>query len=177
MTENSPDLSPDSLSARRGRLNACLRRRNRTEFIAGGAAMAFLVVAGAIGLADSTSGSDTVAASGLILVAAGLVVMLWRLQRHAVAQRMEPSRSDQKAGFAGQLRRERDLLRSVWNWYIGPVVPGFVLVWAGMFAGGSVGVAMIGTFITVAMLAWIARANFRAAAEFDNQLRELDPVI
>jgi hypothetical protein len=31
-----------------------------------------------------------------------------------------------------ELVRQRDLLRSVWRWYIGPIVPGLVVFYAGI---------------------------------------------
>jgi hypothetical protein len=174
MTDKTWNTSSDSLAVQRQRFEACLERRNRTEFIAGGLAIAFLIVAGAIGFWGSTRLADRVAALGLILAAAGLGFTLWRLNRHVTVQRRETPEMSPKAALAGRLRRERDLLRSVWVWYIGPMVPGFVLAWGGMFAGGSVGTAIVGIAITVAAIAWVARANSRAAAEFDSQLHEVE---
>jgi hypothetical protein len=175
MIAGTPRTSSDPLALKRGKLDACIERRNRAELIAGGLAIAFLVGCGAIGLWGSTNLPDRIAALGLILVAAGLGFTLWRLNRHVAAQRRKTPDMSPKAALVGRLRRERDLLRSVSAWYIGPILPGFVLAWGGMFAGGSVGTASVGIIITVAAIAWIARANRRAAAEFDSQLHDIEP--
>lgn len=173
---NKPNAFPDQLVAQRERFDACLDRRNRSELIAGGVAMAFLLVAGTFGSLGATNLPDLIAALGLILVAVGLGVTLWRLKRHVAAQGGARSDSSPQAALVPRLRRESEFLRSVWSWYIGPLLPGFVLAWGGMLAGGSVGTALVGIVITVVAVAWIARANLRAAAEFDSQRHEIGPI-
>jgi hypothetical protein len=175
MIEKTTNARSDSLAAQHGRFDACLERRNRAEFIAGGIAIVFLVVSGAIGFWGSTDLADRIAALGLILVAVGLGFTLWRLNRHVALQRRATPDKSPKAALVERLQRERDLLRSVWAWYVGPIVPGFLLAWGGMVAGGSLGTAIVGIAISVAAIAWIVRANSRAAAEFDDQLHELEP--
>jgi hypothetical protein len=77
MIAGTPRTSSDPLALKRGKLDACIERRNRAELIAGGLAIAFLVGSGAIGLWGSTNLPDRIAALGLILVAAGLGFTLW----------------------------------------------------------------------------------------------------
>jgi hypothetical protein len=176
MIKRPTNIPPEPLSEQRQRFEACLRRRNRGEFAAGAVAMVLLIGWGAVGLSQSTNVPDTIAVLGMILVAAGLGVTLWHLHQHAAVQRQEACDADRKVAFIRLLRRECELLRSVWAWYIGPVLPGFLLVWGGMLAGGSIGVAIIGIVITAIGFAWIAGANLRAATEFDHQLRDIERV-
>jgi hypothetical protein len=175
MTDEPNRIQPASISTQRGRFDACLERRNRMEFIAGGVAIVVLIVSGAVGFAGSENLPDMIAALGLMLVAAGLGATLWRLSRHVAVQKREVPGASPKAALVDRLRRELDLLRSVWGWYIGPMLPGLVLVWGAMFAGGSTGTALAGTVTTIAALAWVVHANRRTAAELDSQLRELEP--
>lgn len=173
MTHETGNTSSDRVAAQRARMEASLARRNRTEFIAGSVAIAFLIVSGILGLIGAADTPDTLAALGLLVVAFGLAMVLWRLRLHIIAQRREAADRNSEVALAAGLRRERDLLRSVWSWYIGPMLPGLALVWGAMVAGGSVGTALIGAAISIAALAWIARANRRAAAAFDDQLQAL----
>lgn len=173
MIDNPTNTTSDQLAKQRRQFDACLARRNRVEFVAGGAAMAFLIVAGAIGLSGSTNVPDTLAAFGLIVVATGLGITLWRLSSHIHLQSGHESGVSPRIAFARRLKQERDLLRTIWAWYIGPLLPGFVLTWGGIFAGGAVGTALIGVVATVAAIAWIWRANIRAADKFDRQLHAI----
>lgn len=173
MTDRNDMTSSEQSAAQRRRLETCLARRNRTEFVAGGAASVFLLAAGVTGLVRAGTMTGAVAAVGLLLVAGGLVAVLWRLRRHVAAQSGVVAGESPTAMLAGRLRRERDLLRSVWAWYIGPLVPGLVLVWGALFAGGAFGTALAGTAISVIAAVWIARANHRAAAAYDDQIRQL----
>ncbi len=162
MIKRPTNIPPEPLSEQRQRFEACLR--------------VLLIGWGAVGLSQSTNVPDTIAVLGMILVAAGLGVTLWHLHQHAAVQRQESCDADRKVAFIRLLRRECELLRYVWAWHIGPVLPGFLFVWGGMLAGGSIGVAIIGIVITAIGFAWIAGANLRAATKFDHQLRDIERV-
>lgn len=112
---------------------------------------------------------------GAALVVAGNIVVLWQLHRRA-ASRVVPA----QLGAAclqfqrDELERQRDALRSVWLWYLGPLMPGLVIfVWG--LQNGSIhpfallveGV-MLATFVTIA---WI---NRRAAAKIQRRIDALD---
>lgn len=169
---NSPTSPHAPRTTEFRRLDACIEHRNRAEASAASVAIILLVVFGAMGLSGSAELHQSIAASGLILVAAGLAYTLWKLRRHATLQHGAiDSRGDTDAAW---LRRERDLLRTVWAWYVAPVLPGFLLTWGAMLAGGAVGTALFGMAVTLCVLAWIISANVHAAAEFDRRLRDLE---
>lgn len=174
MIEKPPITEPfDRVAAQRTQFDACLTRRNRVEFATGGAATAVLIIVGVSSLYGSTTLLDALAGIGLILAAGGLATALSRLSSHISRHRgVEPVVS-QKVALAQRLTRERDLLRSVLAWYIGPMLPGFALTWGSMIAAGNIGTVLIGIGTTVAAMAWIWRANNRVADRFDEQLHEL----
>jgi len=63
---------------------------------------------------------------GSALVIAGTVYVAWQLHRRASS----PAASPALPGLTFhrlQLERQRDALRSVWAWYVGPLVPGVVV--------------------------------------------------
>ncbi|MEZ5845002.1 MAG: hypothetical protein R3D27_14880 [Hyphomicrobiaceae bacterium] len=175
MSMEPAPTTPGDLTRHIARLDECAGRRNRIEYLVGGGAMVLLLATGAVGLASSQDTPAMITAIGSLILAGGLAVALSRLNRHAAAEHRRPPVTDAKRALIGRLRRERDLLRSVWSWYIGPMLPGFVLIWGGLIAGGSVGAALVGSLITIVAIAWIANANRRAAAGFDRQIRELAP--
>ena len=61
MIDKTTNTSSDHLAAQGRQFDACLERRNRAEFIAGGFAMVFLVLFGVIGMSRSTNIPDTIA--------------------------------------------------------------------------------------------------------------------
>jgi len=173
MTDRDHHARPDAESESARRLDECMTRRNRTEFVAGGIAMTVLVVTAVVILATASAPFDFVQAAAQLLLAAGLAFALWRLMRHVQRQRQEePGRSPRET-LAVRLRRERDLVASVRSWYIGPMLPGFVLLWGSFLLAGFVVVAAVGAALTAALMVWIANANARAARDFDSQLRAL----
>ncbi len=76
---------------------------------------------------------------GCVLVALGSVIVLHRLRKQASIRTLP---ADNIAApyldyMKAELGRQRDALRSVLRWYIGPVVPGLVvLVWSMSYESG-----------------------------------------
>ena len=67
-------------------------------------------------------------ACGLII--AGALYVMWRLHQRG-ASRNVPAEMGLASGLEfhrRELARQRDLLRSVWSWYLAPVIPGLVVL-------------------------------------------------
>jgi hypothetical protein len=75
-----------------------------------------------------------------------------------------------------QLVRQRDLLRSVWLWYLLPFVPGLLLIQIGRAAGDPsrpLRVVMSAT-ISVLVFLGIGWLNQRAARKLDREIEGLE---
>ena len=79
-----------------------------------------------------------------------------------------------------ELERQRDLLRGIWSWYLGPMIPGLALmvVAAGMANPDHLPHVWgyVGLYSTVVALAFflVARLNRRAARRLQRRIDELD---
>ena len=75
-----------------------------------------------------------------------------------------------------ELERQRDLLRSVWRWYLGPLIPGMALLIASSIISSPPQRRWFS--ITYAGCAavffwWVGRLNKRAAQRLDRQINDL----
>ena len=149
-----------------------ISRRNRREY----AAAAFVVVWFSIWAWFAES---AVVALGSWLVALGALYVVYHLHRHGTARRAagEQGGTSCLAFHRSELARQRDLLRSVWWWYLLPFAPGILL----MVVGGSVerserwvwlsaGIFAAVTFIGIGLL------NQRVARKLQQRLDDLDAV-
>ena len=137
-------------------------RRDRAEYMAGALSGIAFVVLAWMRLAVASGPADVVAGIGFLALTAGIVGALVMLHRRRRTIRAASERSE-------ALRRERDLLRSARWWYLGPMVPGFLLVLgAGIVsrpATGLVVLAVVGAF-----LVWVDRQNRQAARAVEREL-------
>jgi len=82
--------------------------------------------------------------------------------------------------YRGELVRQRDFLRGIWRWYLGPMIPG--LAWLAVAAGVANPGHLphvwrfLGGYAVVAALAFllIARTNLKAAGKLQKGIEELD---
>jgi hypothetical protein len=72
-----------------------------------------------------------------------------------------------------ELVRQRDLLRSVWSWYLGPLIPGLVVFSVGIMPHRVGAMVFCVSFFLVVfgLIVWV---NHRAAVRLDRQIAELD---
>jgi len=119
---------------------------------------------------------------GSVLVIAGAVCVVYQLHRRGSAA-SAPSDLGLTTGLAfyrQELERQRDLLQSVWRWYLGPFIPGLAVFtlgaaitnparspYAWLFAGWYALVVAIGLLL-------VARLNQRAAGRLQRQIDELN---
>ena len=112
---------------------------------------------------------------GAALVVLGTLVVMWQLGRRAGARALPADLADSGLQFQrAQLARQRDALRSVWRWYLAPLVPGLVMFLWGV-QGGRVGpIELVVDGLVVSVLAWVAWINHRAAARLQREIEALD---
>lgn len=170
-------MSIDEIRARASELQSIVRRRNFVEYAVGGV---LIVIFGAVAFVASTP----LAKLGCALIAVGVAVVMWRLHAQAgAASEDEMSIANGWAQFYRQeLVRQRDALKGVWLWYLGPLIPGMTLYWF------SIGVksaesdsflwgwatTVFGLAATACVFAAVASANKRAAAALQAEIDMLD---
>jgi hypothetical protein len=111
--------------------------------------------------------SDLVMRAGSAMVIAGTIYVVVQLYRRSAPAAM-PAEFGLTASvefYRGELVRQRDLLRSVWKWYLAPFVPGLVVI-----SRGKLPFLVINT--TVFGLVWWV--NQRGADRLTRQIEELD---
>jgi len=113
--------------------------------------------------------------TGCALIIAGLLAIVVQLHKRAAPGKMpaDLALTGCIAFHRRELARQRDLLRTVWLWYVGPIVPGIVVF--GMGAAprqGTVSVLNAVPFFSIlGIVMWL---NYRAAKCLDRQIAELD---
>jgi uncharacterized membrane protein YdcZ (DUF606 family) len=145
-----------------------IKRRNLREYLGG-----------ALGVAAYTyyifKFDNVVIRAGCVLVIAGALYVLVQLYKRASPGTL-PADMALTASLEfhrRELARQRDLLRSVWRWYLGPLIPGLVVFAAGIMryrVGATVRFLLI-LFGVFGLIGWI---NHRAALRLDRRIAELD---
>jgi hypothetical protein len=121
------------------------------------------------------------AKAGFGLLIAGLAYLVWHMLSNG-----SPGAMDETAGLSDwiqfrrrELVRQRDLLRSVWRWYIGPCIPGLVVLVAWFVHGNRskpvvVSLAAVYVMVVAAGFWWMGRLNAKGAEKLQRQIDELD---
>lgn len=173
MTTISPSL--DDLRQREAELGMIARRRNTREYVAGGVAAAFLAVMGVLAFVRGEAPADFVMAAGFLALTVGLLLAGWHLFRSSGPVAGDLAVSG-RAHLRARLEREHRLLASAWLWYVGPMVPGFVLIYLGAWMidpGKPLFVAIAGG-LTLVLMAGVVLANRHAARNIEREIRKLD---
>jgi hypothetical protein len=136
---------------------------------------------GAVGLAVFTyyifKFPSPMTRAGSALVIAGMLYVMVQIYRRASPDKV-PADLAWTASLEfhrRELVRQRDLLRSVWRWYIGPLIPGLLVFTAGTMpqhAPAWTFLALVLFYLVVfGGIVWL---NHRAAVGLDRQIAELD---
>lgn len=168
-------MSIDQIRLSAGKFERRIRGRNTREY------------ATAIGLVVFFSfelwrAGDLLVRIGFGLIIAGLSYLIWHLLSKGTWRALP-----EDAGLSScvefqrrQLAQQRDLLASVWRWYLGPLIPGMaVLLFAfgranpGHLTHPALVVVPEGMFF-VAISVAIATVNGRAARRLQRQIDELE---
>src|SRR5262245_55003578 len=143
-------------------------RRNRREYIAAAFVIAFF------GL-SSLWGQNALVAGGGLLVVPGTLYVVYHLHKRGSVRSMpaELGLSDCLAFPRAELIRQRDLLQSVWWWYLGPLVPGMVLMFIGWATvRPTVGLFVLTLFVAVTFVG-IGALNQYAARRIQQRIDRL----
>ncbi|MEO8113051.1 MAG: hypothetical protein ABI655_01635 [Phenylobacterium sp.] len=116
-----------------------------------------------------------------VLVIAGVLVVVRQLHRRGSALPLPPgaSAADSLAFHRAQLVRQRDAVRTVWLWYLAPLVPGMALFQLGIILGppkAPLAAALISVALTLAAFALVLILNRRAARRLQRAIDDLDSI-
>jgi hypothetical protein len=148
-----------------------IRRRNLREYVAAALVTIFFGW-------QAAAAAEPATRIGAILTVAGTAFIVFRLRRHGSAAApaadlgLRPCLDFHRA----ELERQRDLLRSVWYWYLLPLVPGLLVMLAGRLLAQPQSIWRVGPYALVcaAIFFAIARLNSRAARELQREIDALE---
>lgn len=171
--------TPAELREREIRFDRRMKRRVFCEMTAGLLAAALLAWGATELLIGASSIAQYVAAGGQLLVVLGLGSVLHRIWQHHAKSRATGAAhlgAGRAESLLARLRNERDFLRDAWSWYVAPLVPGFVLMYAGFAFGphSDPAAVILAVLATIAAMAGITWLNRRAASSLDRELRGYD---
>lgn len=161
----------DTLRRRSARFSSRISWRNALEYLAGAAVMPLIV-------ADIVRGGfNGLVDVGNVMAIAGMSYVLYRLYRHASARRLPSDLGaiDALSFHRSELVRQRDLLMSVWRWYLLPLVPGMITVAVGR-AQPSAGWrrALVSGIVVLVLAGFLTWVNRRAGARLSRDIDALD---
>jgi hypothetical protein len=117
--------------------------------------------------------------SAFALLIAGMVYVMYQLHRQGAARNMPASMAARPSlGFyREELKRQRNLVSSVWSWYLGPFVPGLVLSAVASLAKSMqlhhVAVVVFWYALIAAFFVFAWRLNVRAARCLQRMIDQL----
>lgn len=159
-------MSVAEIRAKAGRFRGVITSRNNREWLA-----AALVAA-----AFSTFaivGDDPIERAGNVLVVVGAAYVSWHLHAHGRARPVPRDGLPCVAFYRRELVRQRELLRGVWRWYLGPLCPGLAVLTLGRFLADPGPGPVLGALFCVAVFAGIGWLNHRGAGELQRQIDAL----
>lgn len=171
-------MSIEEIRSKAAKFEGTIQRRNLRETIV---AVALIPVFGLFLRWFPTP----VERAGSCLTIAGLLYLIYRMNGMAAAKRT-PSGGGFETCVAfhrRELARQRDLLRSVWLWYLGPLVPGILVFNLGVL-GKKISPEHPAQWwraapFVILMVAWfwvVIWINRRAAQGLQRRIDELDRV-
>lgn len=172
-------ISADEMRARASKFQRKIRGRNMREYVAGG-----IVIAAFGWYATWPTPATPLWPIANLMIIAGALLVMWNLHRLARASALPPNASAASlADFQRtELARQRDALRTVWLWYIGPIVPGFALWLVAFWIGApeaqrttTWGMGLLGVAgLAAIVFAGIVILNLVAAARLQRLIDEID---
>lgn len=168
-------MSIAEVQQRAGKFQRKIWWRNIREYAAAGVVVFFF------GYRLMNTG-DLLVRIGMGLIIAGTCYLCWQLHRRGSARQLPTD-----AGLSSfvdfqrrELVRQRDMISNLWSWYLGPLLPGLVLMVVATGHANSGHSKFIWPIIAVylgvilAVFVAIDRLNKRAARRLQRQIDELD---
>jgi len=115
--------------------------------------------------------------AGSVLVILGTLFVVWQLHRRGSARKppLEASLLDLMEFHRRELARQRDALRSVWLWYLAPLVPGLALTLFGVYRqSGRSNALMLTIALAVLVFAATWLLNRWGAARLQRRIEALE---
>jgi hypothetical protein len=165
--ENTP-IPLEEIRRRARQFEKRISHRNLREYVGAAVAIAAFVF-------YIFKFSSPIIRTGSALIIAGLICIVIQIYKRASPATL-PADAPLTAAIAfhrGELVRQRDLLRSVAWWYIGPIVPGLVVFGAGITPRRGTG-SLLNAAPLLCILGFVIWINRRAAQRLDRQIAELD---
>jgi len=126
--------------------------------------------------------ADLLTRAGFTLMIGGVLYVAWGLHKRSSTKRIpeELGLASSVNFFRQQLVRERDLLQSVGTWYLGPLLPGWVVVMIAIARTNPGHLPQFGfvctafNILSAAIFALVWKWNQRAARNVQRRIDELD---
>ena len=170
-------MLPGAFASKASKFERSIRRRNWFEFGAGSIVIAVFATVAWL-TADMAS---TVMMAAWIAIMIGVFVVMINLARFGSNLQRLPE-LDCRTHLRGQLARQSTALKSVWLWYLGPLVPGITLLHIARVYEFSAQMGLLDAVIyvtpsalfTVVIFAAVHWLNLRGAARLDAEIDALD---
>ena len=169
--ENTP-MPLEEIRRKARKFEMIISSRNRREYIA-----AVIVVIGFTYYFFHFS--DSLIRAGSVLIIAGTLFAMYQLYKKS-----SPGAVPADLGLTAslefhrrELERQRELLQSVWKWYLAPLYPGLLVFTIGTMPKRGRGMALFGLICAMvfgAGFVWSWWINRRAADRITRQIEELD---
>jgi hypothetical protein len=165
-------ISVDELRSKAAKFQSRIRWRNWREY---GAAVVVIVWAGT----TLWRTPHTVERIGFALIIMGSIYYMWHLKKFGAPKSLpaDLGRADCARFYQSELARQRDLVRSIWKWAIGPMIPALALLdiyWIVVPPDGRRWFPVVGAVMQAVILVTIGWLNLRAARRLDGRIAELD---
>jgi hypothetical protein len=153
-------LSAAELAAKATRFRGIIAARNRREWLA-------CVFVGLFFTYAAITAQELLLRVSFVLTVVGTAYVAWYMRKHAVPGAL-PGAGPCLDFYRGELERQRDLLRGIWRWYLGPLVPGLAVM-----AIAAPSALLVGLFVVVfGGVGWLNQA---AAAALQRDIDALPP--
>lgn len=172
-TEEETNMTLKDIRSKALRFQTKIRRRNLREYIG-------IVVGTVIYCGFMWYPSGPLFKLGAALTLAGMYFSVYQIRRDGSAREVPVDSPPRECleFHRRELTRQRDMLRRVGPWHIGPMAPGLALLFVGSWIGNvrdlkdSLIVAASGVF-AVAVLSFVYWLNVRAANKLEQELETL----
>lgn len=166
----------EELRRREQRLERGVRRRNLREYIA-------VLFVAAITIYFIVVLDEPLTRLGCLATLAGTAIAVWQLRRRTAIDARDPARlaAPLVVHHRDELCRQRDALRSVWLWYILPLLPGPELMLLGRHLAGHLPLASVrdaGIFLLMPVVGLLVLLlNLHGAHRLQRRIDALDQTL